>query len=134
MAQDGDSYTASLKLSQLDWGKHRYTNSRIHIPNERYLPIPIAYARRFNILNGNGTNGRDILGKNLFRCSSADGTFQALLRAQGCIKAGDIYAKQFSVNKDLKALSSWYIKIGACDGTQVLVEWTSPYDILLTKL
>lgn len=67
MAQAGDSYTASLKLSQLDWGKHRYTNSRIHIPNERYLPIPIAYARRFNILNGNGTNGQDILGKNLFR-------------------------------------------------------------------
>lgn len=72
--------------------------------------------------------------KTCLDCSSADGTFQALLRAQGCIKAGDIYAKQFSVNKDLKALSSWYIKIGACDGTQVLVEWTSPYDILLTKL
>ena len=61
-------------------------------------------------------------------------TFHSQVRAQGCIKAGDIYAKQFSVNKDLKALSSWYIKIGACDGTQVLVEWTSPYDILLTKL
>ena len=134
MANTGDSYVVSLKASHLGWGTHRYTDTRPAIPGESYLPIPIKYARNYNIVNSNGTNGQDVLGQNIFHCTSADGFFNATLKAQGCSHKGDIYAKQFSVNNNLRALGTWYNHINAQIGDQIQVTWTSPTDIVLERI
>lgn len=125
MAQKGDSYTVTLKKSHIDWGTHRYTGSRGTIYGEGYLPIPRDFAIRYEILNSNGTNKQDIPGKNIFYCTSEDGSFRGYLRAQGCNNAGDIYAKQFAGDKDLKGLGSWYQHVNAEEGSRVTVTWTS---------
>ena len=65
-----------------------------------------------NLLNKNGTRGRDILGMNLFNCHSADGYFNGVLRAQGNQNRAN-FAKQFSADGDLKAIGEWYAVIGA---------------------
>lgn len=132
MAKQGDMYEVMLNVSHLDWGNHRYTHTRERIDGERYLPIPRDRAREFNILNSNGTFGEDIFGKNLFNCKSSDGNFTAVLKAQGCSRRGDIYAKQFSVCGDLKQLDLWYENVDAQPGDIVRVEWISETEIILT--
>lgn len=134
MAQKGNSYTIVLKQPHLEWGVHRYTNSRGTVYGEGYIPIPAAYARAFNLLNQNGTNYSDVLGENLFNCVSADGLLAGILRAQGNSGAGDIYAKQFSGDGDLKALGDWFYAVGANVGDRIEVRWTSPTDIVIEKL
>ena len=134
MASTGDSYIIILRPSHLAWGTHRYTNTREHIYGEGYIPIPKEKAMCFNVLNSNGTGGTDILGKNIFNCTSADGLFQGILKAQGNSEANNIYAKQFSVNGDLKALGKWFRQVGASTGDRIKVTWTSPYDIEIEKL
>lgn len=134
MANAGDTYTVELKASHLGWGTHRYTDTRPQIKGERYLPIPRNAAKNFNIFNSNATGGRDILGQNIFNCSSNDGVFVAVLKAQGCSKKGDVFAKQFSVNNNLRALKAWYDHIDAEIGTFVRVTWTSPTDIVLERI
>ncbi|MDU2166722.1 MAG: hypothetical protein E7E24_00595 [Clostridium perfringens] len=71
----GDSFTVSLGETHLNWGTHRYTNTRGIIYGEGYIPIPRGIARRIGIYNSNYTNGQDILGVNIFNCTSADGFF-----------------------------------------------------------
>ena len=134
MAHAGNSYTITLKRAHLEWGTHRYTNSRGIVYGEGYIPIPSHRARAFSLYNQNGTGYSDILGENLFNCTSADGLFSGELRAQGCHQAGDIYAKQFSVNGDLRALGDWFYKIGACVGDRIKVTWISDTDIIIEKL
>lgn len=134
MAQAGDNYTITLKKSHLKWGEYRYTNSRGTVYGEGYIPIPIRYARSFNLLNQNGTDYLDVLGVNLFNCTSADGLYTGVLRAQGNTGEGNIYAKQFAGNKDLKALGEWFRTIAADIGDQVRVSWTSPTDVIIEKL
>lgn len=134
MANTGDTYTITLYKSHLKWGEHRYTGSRGVVYGEGYIPIPKKYAKDYNLLNKNGTNKADILGVNLFNCKSKDGLFEGVLRAQGCSKAGDPYAKQFSGNKNLKALGDWYYNIGADIGDQVKVTFSSPTDIIIELL
>lgn len=134
MAQKGDCYTITLKRPHLEWGEYRYTNSRGVVYGEGYIPIPASCAREFNLQNQNGTKYSDILGVNLFNCVSADGQFSGVLRAQGNSGAGDIYAKQFSGDKNLKALGDWFYAIGADIDDQVRVSWTSPTDIVIEKL
>lgn len=132
MAQAGDSYTTVIKQAHLEWGTHRYTDSRDRIYGEGYIQIPMNKARQFNVLNSNGTQGLDILGKNLFNCRSADGTFESVLKAQGCEQANGQYAKQFSANDDLKAVGDWYHRIGAQAGDIITVTWTSQTDIVIS--
>lgn len=134
MAQAGDFYTIELKLAHLKWGEHRYTNSRGTVYGEGYIAIPARIARSFDLLNLNGTNGDDIPGKNIFFCKSVDGLFEGTLRAQGNQESNSIYAKQFSGDKDLKAVGSWYCRINAEVGDIIKVSWQSPYDILIEKL
>lgn len=129
MAERGDSYTVSLKPSHLAWGTYRYTDTRDTIPGEGYIPIPSDVARNLNLKNQNGTGGIDILGVNIFNCVSVDGRFRGQLKAQGNHYAGDIYAKQFSGNDDLKALGDWYRILGANVGDEVSVTWISDTDI-----
>lgn len=134
MAQAGDLYTVTLKPSHIAWGTYRNTGTRGPVEGEAYLPIDRRHAEAFNIVNGNATNNRPILGRNLFNFRTADGYLSGQLRAQGSSEAGDIYAKQFSVNGDLKRLGEWYEHIGARVGTQISIEWISPYDIILAVL
>ena len=134
MANTGDSYVVTLSEAHLGWGTHRYTNTRPRIEGERYLPIPRRDAQRLNIVNSNATGGRDVFGQNLFHCTSADGFFNAVFKAQGCVREGDIYAKQFSVNNDLQALNAWYDHINAHVGDCIRVTWTSPTDIVIERI
>ncbi len=133
MAKAGDSYTIRLRKSHLEWGTHRYTNSRNKIYGEGYIPIPARYARSYKLLNSNGTYGQDSFGKNLFNCTSADGLFSGCLRSQGCNYEGNPYAKQFSGDGDLKALGEWFAAIDADVGDQIEVVFTSPTDIIISK-
>lgn len=132
MANAGDSYFIILQSSHLDWGEYRNTFSRDSIPGEAYIPIPIDKARKFGLFNSNGTNYRDILGQNLFNYTTSDDFQRGILRAQGASIRGSIYAKQFSADKDLKKIGRWFDYIGAKEGTRIKVEWTSPYDIVLS--
>ncbi len=134
MARAGDTYTVELGEAHLDWGIHRNTSSRPPRQNERYLPIPSARAREFEVFNSNANGGTDILGKNIFNCTSKDGYLNVVLKAQGNQEAGDIYAKQFSVRGNLMGLSEWYRHIGARPGDSIRVTWTSPYDIVVEKI
>ena len=77
---------------------------------------------------------KDILGINIFNCASKDGLFQGTLRAQGCRKAGEIYAKQLAGDGNLKAIGTWYSQIGAKVGDKIQVTWISPTDILIEKI
>lgn len=129
MANAGDSYAVTLTRAPLEWGTHRYTGSRNRIYGEGYIPIPSDVAHKYDLYNGNGTGKRDILGVNLFRCVSVDGVYSGVLRAQGCNRAGDIYAKQFSADGNLKAIGSWYASMGADIGDKVRVTWISPTNI-----
>ena len=134
MANAGDTYTVELKASHLGWGTRRYTHTRTRIEGERYLPIPRNVATSFQIYNSNATGGKDVLGQNIFNCVSNDGLFTAVFKAQGNSKKGDVFAKQFSVNKNLRALKVWYDHIAADVGTQVRVTWTSPTDIVIERI
>lgn len=134
MANTGDYYIVTLKKSHLNWGTHRYTGTRGEVFGEGYIPIPRDYAYKYEILNSNGVCGNDELGKNIFRYRTSDGVMNGYLKAQGCNTAGDIYAKQFSVAGDLKALGSWFAHIGASEGTNIKVEWLSSSDILLSAI
>lgn len=127
------SYVITLKRAHLEWGSHRYTNSRGIIYGEGYIPIPADVAYDNNIYNQNGTDGEDIIGQNLFYCSSADGLYQGVLRAQGN-QDNPRYAKQFSGDKNLKAIGHWFSQIDAAIGDRIRVTWASPTEIIIEKL
>lgn len=133
MAQAGDSYVVELKQAHLEWGEHRYTNSRGIVYGEGYIPIRAEDAYRFNIQNQNGTGYRDIMGVNLFNCESSDGLFRGVLRAQGN-QSNARFAKQFAGDNNLKAIGLWYSQIDAQVGDRVKVTWLSPTDIKIERL
>lgn len=134
MAKAGDSYKVKLREAHLGWGVYRNTSSRPPREGEAYIQIPARYAQSFKLLNTNGTGGRDVWGENLFHCTSADGMFSGILRAQGSSFADSIYAKQFSADKDLRAVGEWYKSIGAQVGDTIKVSWTSEVDIVIEML
>lgn len=133
MARTGDTFTIILKRPHLEWGSFRHTNSRGIVYGEGYIPIPADYAYQYNLFNSNGTNGRDILGQNLFNCSSADGLFSGVLKAQGN-QSDHKYAKQLAGNDNLKAIGDWYYEIGADIGDKIIVTWENPTDIIIEKI
>lgn len=134
MANAGDNYTVELKEAHLGWGTYRHTNSRPPRQGECYLPIPRNEAVRLNLFNSKGTGDLDIPGKNIFYCTSDDRSFKAVFKAQGCSREGDPYAKQFSVDNDLKALNTWYGRVGAKPGDKVRVTWISPTELVIELL
>ena len=133
MANAGNTFTITLKRPHLEWGSHRYTDSRGIVYGEGYIPIKASDAYNFNLLNQNGTNYEDIFGLNLFNCVSVDGRFRGVLRAQGT-QSDDHFAKQLAGDKDLKALGDWFYAMGATIGDQVKVTWTSSTDIEIELL
>lgn len=133
MATAGDSYTIKLNEAMLRWGTHRYTNSRGQVYGEGYLAIPSTYAYDYHLYNGNYTGNRDILGVNIFNCTSADGYLHCIVKSQGN-QSNSNYGKQFSVNDDLKALGDWYNHIGAVEGDFIRVTFTSPTDVVFEHI
>lgn len=133
MARAGDYYIVDLKQAHLEWGSHRYTDSRGIVYGEGYIQIPADIAYRLKLYNNNGTRHTDILGENLFNCTSADGLFEGVLRAQGN-QPNKNYAKQFSGDKNLKSVGSWYQSIAANIGDRIKVTWTSPTDIIIERI
>ena len=134
MTQRIGSFTVTVQKAHLEWGVHRYTNSRGVVYGEGYILIPASCARKYNLLNLNGTNGEDIFGDNIFYCHSADGTFSGMLRSQGCHEAGDKYAKQFAGDKNLKAVGDWYYSQGVQIGDRVKVTWVSDTEVCIEVL
>lgn len=131
MPRQGDSYTITLRTAHLEWGEHRYTGTRGRVYGEGYIPIPRQCARNYEVYNSNQCEGRDVLGVNIYNCSSEDGFFCGQLKAQGSSQAGDVYAKQFSGNDDLKAIGTWFANCNAQEGDRVEVRWNSPTDIVI---
>lgn len=133
MANQGDCYEVVLKETHLYWGLVRETNSRTPRRNEAYIPIPIKFAREYNIFNSNNSDSG--LGYNIFYASSSDGFLNNVeLLAQGGGKKGDIYAKNFSGRGNLGIISNWYQSQGAQVGDKLRVYWDSPTHITLTLL
>lgn len=131
MPKAGDSYIVTLRENHLAWGTYRFTATRTPRRGEAYLPIPIRYARLFDIYNSNYTAGRDILGENIFYCTSDDDFLNVEMKAQGDARKGDIYAKQFSVKGDLTAIGAWYRHVNAQPGDQIEVCWTSDVEMTI---
>ena len=134
MAQAGNRYVIKLTPSQLGWGEERYTDSRPRRKGEAYLAIPRDIAKKYNLYNSNKTNGLDILGVNIFKCTSSDGFLSCEFKSQGDKKRGDEYAKQFYGNDNLKLLGNWYKHVNAQVGDEVEVYFLTPYEIQLTLL
>lgn len=128
------SYTIELKEAHLKWGEKRYTDSRTPRMGEGYIPIPADVAYAQNLLNENATNGKDIIGQNIFYCTSQDGFFNNVaMKSQGNQNDAN-YAKQFSVNDSLQTMGAWYQHVNAQVGDHVKITWTSPTEILIEKI
>jgi len=106
----GDHYSIVLKQAHINWGTHRYTDTRDKISGEGYVPIPSQYARKFNIQKGS-----------CFTAVFADGYPSFRMRAAGNAAADEILAKQFQGDGDLKAFGRWYASCNATIGDRVSV-------------
>jgi len=129
MADTGGTFIVELKPSHVDGGTYRHTDTRDPTDGEGCIPIPIKYAENYSIYNSNYKG--DVLRLNLFNCKSADGIFEGRLKAIGGRYSGDIYAKQFQGDGDLKALGVWFKKRSAKVGDKVKVTWISTTDIVI---
>lgn len=133
MPKAGDSFVVTLGRTHLGWGSHRYTSSRKIIYHETYIPIPSFKAKSYKIYNSNyNKGGCDILGVNIFNCTSQDEFFCGVLKASGCSQKYSVYAKNLHGCDNLKALDPWFTSWNAQVGDQVEVKWTSSTDIVIT--
>ena len=83
----------------------------------------------------NSNNSNQGLGYNQFNVTSADNFFNNetndIMLAQGCSEAGSQYAKQFSIQNNLRRLGEWYQYTNARPGDIVRVSWLNSTDITL---
>lgn len=130
MAKAGDEFTITFRsAAPLKWGTRRQHETRDKIAGERYIPIPRKLAKAYGVRNSNCGTG---LGINIFKAHSTEGIFQGELKAAGCSKAGDVFAKQFQGNGDLKALEPWFTYHHAQIGDQVKIHWVTDDEIELS--
>lgn len=120
MPKAGDIFIVTLKPSHLGWGTFRYSDSRERIYGEGYIKISKENAEAFNIFNDNHATANP-----RYSCVAINGIFSGILLAQGCSQAGDVYAKQFAEEGNLKGLGNWYRSVGAQVGGRVKVVFTS---------
>lgn len=120
MPKAGDTFEVTIKPSHLGWGTYRNTDTRVPIYGEGYIKIPKKYAEAFEIYNDNHPSANP-----RYSCVAINGSFSGVLLAQGCSKAGDIYAKQFAEEGNLKGIGDWYRSVGAIVGGKVRVTFTN---------
>ncbi len=118
MPKTGDHFSVTVKMSHLDWGRYRRTQSREPREGEAYVKLSLKDARRIGIRRGN-----------LFTATFSDGHPSFTARAAGSSKKGGIYAKQFQGDGDLKAFGRWYSSNGAKVGDTVVATFTDPNTI-----
>lgn len=130
MPRTGDQLIVTFNsMAPLSWGSRRYRNTRTRRTGERYIPIPRKDAKRLKLYNSNwGTE----LGINIFNVHSSDGIFNGQLKTAGCSRRGDVYAKQFQGNGDLRSLEPWLRVHQAQVGDQVRFVWLNRTDIEMT--
>jgi len=130
MPKKDDEYIVALGKTHLGWGTHRYTATRDVIYEEGYLKIPKPVAEKFDIYMSNK------VGANIIYNFSTDDKFYTneKLKASGCSTKGDVYAKNLAGDEDLKLLGKWFTHIKAKVGDEIKISFTSPTDIILTKV
>lgn len=114
MAQAGDRYEVQLKEAHLDWGRYRHTNTRDRISGEGYVQIPRQWAKEYDICIGDK-----------FQAFFEDGYPSFVARASGNSRKGDVWAKQFQGDGDLKAFGRWFESVGAGVGDFVVVTFAA---------
>ena len=130
MPKKDDEYIVELGETHLGWGTHRYTNTREVIYQEGYLKIPRSVAIDLEIYMSNKKDANII-----YNFSTSDGFYSnQKLKASGCMTKGDIYAKNLAGNGDLKLLGKWFTHIQAQVGDKIKIYFTSPTDIILSKV
>ena len=130
MPKQGDQFIVELKETHIGWGMYRYTNSRPQIEGECYIPIPSLDAHRYGIYNSIHTQGRDILGQNIFNAKSTDGCFNGVVKASGNSQAGDPYAKNLSGKGNLRAFNYWFNQMNAIVEIKLKVAWPNLSNII----
>ena len=130
MPKKGDEFTVTLKKAHIEWGTHRHTRTRDLIYGEGYIQIPSNIATSLDIYMSNKT-----CANTEYTCSSSDGTLKnVILKASGSQGQNLEYAKQFQGSGNLKALGDWYHAINAQIGDEIKISFTSPTDIVLSKV
>ena len=130
MPKKGDEYTVALGKTHLGWGTHRYTATREVIYEEGYLKIPRDVAKDLEIYMSNKKDANII-----YNFSTSDCFYNnEKLKASGCSTKGDIYAKNLAGDGDLKLLGKWFTHIKAKVGDEIKISFTSPTDIILSKV
>lgn len=126
----GDNFITTLKKAHLEWGTYRHTSSRGLIYGEGYLQIPAKIARQLQIYNSNQVG---VITE--YNCNSIDGFLQnVILKASGCSRVGNVFAKQFHGSGDLKVLGDWFHHINASIGDRIKILWVTPTDITIERL
>lgn len=112
-------FTVTIKPSHMNWGEHRYTQSRAIRAEEGYVQIPKSEAVRYGIFQGN-----------IYTAVFADGfpPFQA--KAAGSTRKEDPYAKQFQGDGDLRAFGRWYASVNAKLGDRVEITFIDDNTVL----
>lgn len=124
MPNTGDSYSAVLREVHLSWGTLSKDGTRSRSELEAYIPIRAEIARELNIPQGA-----------VYQATSSDGLYNHPLKASGSQGDRKQYGKNFESSGNLKILGQW-LKNHCCarPGDEILVEWTSPTDIVLTYI
>ena len=130
MPKKDNEFTVILKKAHIEWGTHRHTSTRGSIYGEGYIQISSKVATDLDIYMSNKVSANTE-----YTCNSSDGTLNnVILKASGSQGQNLEYAKQFQGSGNLKALGDWYYAINAQVGDKIKVLFTSPTDILLSKI
>ena len=116
----------------LDWGTRRpkrYTESRPEIPDEAYISIPQADARRLDIFMSNNPNANTE-----YAAFDGEGQFICTLKAQGNVARGALHAKQFAASGNLKGLTRFIEENDLFDDIEINIEIISSNELILTPI
>jgi len=116
----------------MGWGTRspkRRTESRPEIDDEAYISIPRADAQRLSIYMSNHPGVETD-----YEWTSSDGAHRGILKAQGNVCAGDVYAKQFAVSGNLKGLKNFIEDNGLSDDSIIQIDIVEPNKLVITPL